>query len=123
VTAFLADAGYPAMVPVKLLASMGARQWFAAYCGRVGGIRLALLNRGPIMRIDDKTPFDERSLPVAEDAWRDERIERIAVRAFEIYEARGGEDGRDIDDWLRAEEEIDDEIRKDDQIEGLDREG
>ena len=74
------------------------------------------------MHIDDKTPFDERSLPVGEDAWRDERIERIAVRAFEIYEARGGEDGRDIDDWLRAEEEVDDEIRKDDQIEGLDRE-
>jgi len=75
------------------------------------------------MRIDDKTPFDERSLPVAEDAWRDERSDRIAVRAFEIYEARGGEHGRDLDDWLRAEEEIDDEIRKDDLIEGLDREG
>lgn len=30
----------------------------------------------------------------------------IARRAFEIYEARGGEHGRDQEDWLRAVEEI-----------------
>jgi len=38
------------------------------------------------------------------------RMNRIARRAHEIYEARGGEHGRDLDDWLRAEREIDSEI-------------
>ena len=30
--------------------------------------------------------------------------EQIRHRAYELYEARGGEDGRDLEDWLRAEE-------------------
>jgi hypothetical protein len=30
----------------------------------------------------------------------------IRCRAFEIYEERGQEDGHDLDDWLRAEDEI-----------------
>ena len=38
------------------------------------------------------------------------RLSRIAQRAHEIYEARGGHDGRDLDDWLQAEREIDAEI-------------
>ncbi len=33
----------------------------------------------------------------------------IRVRAYELYEQRGKEDGHDLDDWLRAEEEL---IRK-----------
>ena len=40
------------------------------------------------------------------------RLERIARRAREIYETRGGAHGRDLDDWLTAEREIDDEIEK-----------
>jgi len=32
--------------------------------------------------------------------------ERIRRRAYELYEARGREPGRDLDDWLRAEAEI-----------------
>lgn len=33
-----------------------------------------------------------------------EELERqIGRRAYEIYEARGGEDGHDLDDWLPAE--------------------
>ncbi|HLH36351.1 MAG TPA: DUF2934 domain-containing protein [Alloacidobacterium sp.] len=31
---------------------------------------------------------------------------RIRQRAHELYEARGGEDGHDIEDWLQAEAEI-----------------
>ena len=27
-------------------------------------------------------------------------------RAYQLYEARGREDGHELDDWLRAEEEI-----------------
>ena len=38
------------------------------------------------------------------------RLNRIARRAHEIYEARGGHDGRDLDDWLQAEREVDAEI-------------
>jgi hypothetical protein len=35
------------------------------------------------------------------------RLERISERAHELYEARGGTDGRDLEDWLKAEREID----------------
>ncbi len=32
--------------------------------------------------------------------------ERIRIRAYELYEARGREDGHDREDWLQAEGEI-----------------
>ena len=32
--------------------------------------------------------------------------DRIRVRAYELYESRGREDGKDQEDWLRAEQEI-----------------
>ena len=35
------------------------------------------------------------------------RMNRIARRAHEIYEARGGEHGKAMEDWLQAEREID----------------
>ena len=41
---------------------------------------------------------------------RPPRLARIAQRAHEIYDARGGQDGKDLDDWLQAEREIDAEI-------------
>ena len=31
------------------------------------------------------------------------RAEDVARRAYEIFEARGGEPGHDLDDWLQAE--------------------
>ena len=31
---------------------------------------------------------------------------QIRLRAYELYEARGREDGRDMADWLQAEEEL-----------------
>jgi len=37
----------------------------------------------------------------------DQELEiQIRQRAYELYEARGREEGHDLDDWLRAEEEI-----------------
>ena len=39
------------------------------------------------------------------------RMDRIAARAHEIYEARGGEHGHALDDWLQAEREIDAEMQ------------
>jgi len=38
------------------------------------------------------------------------RIDRIARRAHEIYEARNGQHGTALEDWLNAERQIDDEI-------------
>ncbi|HLK32904.1 MAG TPA: DUF2934 domain-containing protein [Terriglobales bacterium] len=32
--------------------------------------------------------------------------ERIRLRAFELFEQRGREDGHDLEDWLRAESEV-----------------
>ena len=32
--------------------------------------------------------------------------EQIRMRAFELYEQRGKQDGFDLEDWLQAEEEI-----------------
>lgn len=38
--------------------------------------------------------------------------EQIRQRAYELYEARGREDGHDLDDWQQAEGEITDIQRK-----------
>jgi hypothetical protein len=34
------------------------------------------------------------------------QYEEIARRAFEIFLSRGGDHGRDLDDWLQAERDI-----------------
>ena len=35
--------------------------------------------------------------------------DRVAVRAYELYEARGRSEGQDVDDWLSAERELNSE--------------
>jgi hypothetical protein len=62
------------------------------------------------MQPADGAPSNQPTLTVPEDDLRDQRLERIAVRAFELYEARGGEVGQDLADWLQAERQIDEEI-------------
>ena len=37
---------------------------------------------------------------------RDFITEAITQRAFELFLARGGEHGHDLDDWLQAEREV-----------------
>ena len=32
--------------------------------------------------------------------------DRVAMRAYELYQARGGTDGQELDDWLAAEREF-----------------
>ena len=49
-----------------------------------------------------------RELPVS---LTQSRLDRISERAYAIYEARGGEHGRSLDDWLEAERQIDAEQR------------
>jgi hypothetical protein len=39
---------------------------------------------------------------------RDLSTEEIARRAHELYVQRGGEHGKDVEDWLAAEEELTD---------------
>ena len=36
----------------------------------------------------------------------------IRQRAFEIYNERGGSDGADLEDWLQAERELQEEYRQ-----------
>ncbi len=51
-----------------------------------------------------QNPTKKPSATVASDP---EELERqIRRRAYEIYEARGREDGHDLDDWRRAEAEL-----------------
>ncbi len=50
------------------------------------------------------------------------RIELIQERAYEIYQARGGFDGLDEEDWLKAEQEIDALPMDDDQLPASDEE-
>jgi hypothetical protein len=44
--------------------------------------------------------------PAATNEPEDNLEERIRLRAHEFYEARGREDGHELEDWLRAEEEL-----------------
>ena len=52
------------------------------------------------------TKDHKRKLPVSvmPDSRTDE--ETIRKRAYELYVDRGMEDGRDLEDWFRAEEEV-----------------
>ena len=50
---------------------------------------------------------DPAKKPPATVASEPQELEnQIRQRAYELYEARGREDGHDLDDWLRAEAEI-----------------
>jgi len=48
----------------------------------------------------------KRPATVSADQQPFELEDRIRLRAHELYEARGREEGHALDDWLRAEEEI-----------------
>ena len=44
---------------------------------------------------------------------RDASDEEVAIRAHEIFMNRGGEHGRDLDDWVQAKSELSPESRSD----------
>ena len=52
---------------------------------------------------------EERTRDTARNAPGSRRLDRISRRAHELYEARGGTHGRDLEDWLQAEREVDGE--------------
>jgi hypothetical protein len=52
-------------------------------------------------------PKDPTKKPSATVLGESQELEiQIRERAYELYEARGREDGHDLEDWLRAEEKI-----------------
>jgi Protein of unknown function (DUF2934) len=40
---------------------------------------------------------------------------RVARKAYELFEGRGGETGRDVEDWLEAERRVKEEILRESQ--------
>ena len=49
---------------------------------------------------------DSKDKPTISNAPSHNQAEIIRQRAHELYEARGREEGHDLDDWLQAEAEI-----------------
>jgi len=57
-------------------------------------------------RSPNVTPMKEPGLlhePVSMQKYSDEMREQIAKKAYELYEKRGREAERDVEDWLQAE--------------------
>jgi hypothetical protein len=49
----------------------------------------------------------EKTGPAEQAAWRVEvHQDRIARRAYELYEQRGRQEGRALEDWLTAERQL-----------------
>ena len=51
-------------------------------------------------------PNAEESGPAIQISKADWDHERIARRAYELYEQRGRQDGRDLEDWAKAERQL-----------------
>lgn len=52
-----------------------------------------------------REPTPERD-PAPSVERRESDWERVAQRAYELYQSRGGQEGRALDDWLAAEREL-----------------
>ena len=72
------------------------------------GTKVALSSASAAKRQDSRD--DPAPVPRPEVQSHESRMNRIARRAHEIYEARGGEHGKAMEDWLQAEREIDTEL-------------
>jgi outer membrane protein TolC len=48
----------------------------------------------------------EQSGPALQISKADWDFERISRRAYELYEQRGRQEGRDLEDWLDAERQL-----------------
>lgn len=56
--------------------------------------------------IDQTIPSPDNQTPEGHGGDGADHRDRVAMRAYELYLARGGGDGADFDDWLAAEREI-----------------
>jgi len=64
------------------------------------------------MRRKCSMPSDPPKKPLSKAVSEPKQLEdQIRERAYELYEARGREDGHDLEDWLLAEEEIVEQVR------------
>jgi len=45
-------------------------------------------------------------------AWKSPVSDDIESRAYQLYLGRGGSDGHDLDDWLQAERQVLEELKK-----------
>jgi hypothetical protein len=78
------------------------------FISRDAGTRVA---HGNAMAKSRKRPEDYEGMPGAPQSAGDTTAgspdrDRVAQRAYELYLARGGADGADLDDWLNAEREL-----------------
>lgn len=48
----------------------------------------------------------EQTGPTIQVSKADWDYERISRRAYELYEQRGRQEGRDLEDWLKAEQQL-----------------
>ena len=55
------------------------------------------MNDNPPKKLPASVTSDQQEL---------ELEDQIRVRAYELYEARGGEDGHELEDWFRARGEL-----------------
>jgi hypothetical protein len=53
---------------------------------------------------DNEEVPEETEIP--EDKEIPELHQRVALRAYQLYETRGRGDGRDLEDWFQAEQEV-----------------
>ena len=60
----------------------------------------------PSLREVEREPEIETNPDIENQASGTITQEEIAQRAYALYEARGREDGHDLDDWLEAEREL-----------------
>ena len=49
---------------------------------------------------------DRKEKAVTQDDIHEEDERLIAERAYALYQSRGGEHGRDVEDWLAAKEQV-----------------
>ena len=58
----------------------------------------------PNVNIKKVEKTDDRSLPIFSEF--DDLLDRVRVRAYNLFRNRGFSEGQDLDDWLTAEREI-----------------
>ena len=74
---------------------------------RPGPARPNSAHTHPIPSVEPDGGDDVVHAPGAGRQPPESRLSRIARRAHEIYEARGGAHGKALEDWLQAERDID----------------
>ena len=60
-------------------------------------------SRFVFLAFSEPSPVQTRTRSLS---WPAQAGDALCLRAYELYEARGKEDGHELEDWLAAEEEI-----------------